>query len=131
MAPHLFLPKCIITYPESTQSQNMSLRARRVFAGCGYLREVLSRLPSMTNREIPQYGMPTLLSEAEGNMTANDKASSPSIPRGRRPSARIETSGAGTGRPHASPKGDDLSERPSKATRPTEGKRRHGESDES
>ena len=85
----------------------------------------------VSSREIPQSGTPTLLSEAEGNMAVNATASSPAVPRGRRPSARIETSGAGTGRPHVSPKSDESSERPSKAIGPSVGMHRHGESDES
>ncbi len=85
----------------------------------------------VSSREIPQSGTPTLLSEAEGKMTASDKASSSSVPRGRRPSARIETSSAATGIPHVPPKGDDLSECPSKANGLAVGKHGHGESDES
>jgi hypothetical protein len=52
------------------------------------------------SREIRASGSPTLLSEAEGNMTVNAKASSPADPRGRSSSARIEASSAATGRPH-------------------------------
>jgi hypothetical protein len=36
----------------------------------------------VSNREIRTSGSPTLLSEAEGNMTVNAKASSPADPRG-------------------------------------------------
>jgi RNA-directed DNA polymerase len=85
----------------------------------------------VSSREIPQSGTPTLLSEAEGNTSVNAKASSPAVPRGRRPSARIETSGAGTGRPHASSKSDDSLKRPTKAISQSVGMCGHGESDES
>src|SRR6266436_7249538 len=61
----------------------------------------------VSSREIPQSGTPTRLSEAEGNTPVNARASSPTVPRGRRPSARIEASGAGTGIPHASSESDD------------------------
>src|SRR5689334_6019795 len=86
-------------------------------AGRKVRREALTRADAgeVSSREIPQSGTPMLLSEAEGNMTANAQASSPTVPRGRRPSARIETSYTGTGRPHAPPRGDVSSERPNKA----------------
>jgi len=48
--------------------------------------------------EIERNGMPTLLEEAEGNTTAGANASLVSIPRGRRPLARVEPSCARTGR---------------------------------
>jgi len=83
------------------------------------------------NREIPSSGMPTLLSEAEGNMAACDKASTPTDRRGRRPAARIEASGAGTGRSHSSPAGSDGPlERPAKAKGRPAGMHGHGKSDE-
>jgi RNA-directed DNA polymerase len=85
----------------------------------------------VSSREIPQTGSPTLLSEAEGHMPTSDKASLAADPRGRRPSARIEASGAGTGRPQAPPTGDVRVERPSKASSQTVGMHGHGESDES
>lgn len=85
----------------------------------------------VSSREIPTSGTPTLLSEAEGNMAMNDMASSSTARRGRRPSARIETSSAGTGRPHTPPGGNEPKERPSKANSQSEGKNEHGESDES
>ncbi len=50
-----------------------------------------------SSREIPQSRLPTLLSEAEGNTPASAKVSTPKSLRGRRPSARIETSLVGTG----------------------------------
>lgn len=96
--------------------------------------EALTRADAgeVLSREIPQFGAPTLLSEAEGNTAACVKASTTTVPRGRRPSARIETSGAGTGRPHAPPTGtDSLLERPTKATSRPVGMHEHGESDES
>jgi RNA-directed DNA polymerase len=50
-----------------------------------------------SSREIQQSRLPTLLSEAEGNTPASAKVSTPKSLRGRRPSARIETSLVGTG----------------------------------
>jgi RNA-directed DNA polymerase len=85
----------------------------------------------VSSREIRAIGSPTLLSEAEGNMTVSVKVSSSAEPRGRRPSARIEASSAGTGRPHTPPSNDKRLERPAKATSQTAGMRGHGESDES
>jgi hypothetical protein len=83
------------------------------------------------SREIRQSGSPTLLSKAEGNMQVNAKASSPTDPRGRRPSARTEASHAGTGRPHTPPSDDKRLERSTKANRHTVGMSGCGESDES
>jgi len=85
----------------------------------------------VSSREIRESGSPTPLSEAEGNMQVSAKASSPADPRGRRPSARIEASSAGTGRPHAPPGEEKRPERPTKATSQTVGMSGHGESDES
>jgi RNA-directed DNA polymerase len=85
----------------------------------------------VSSREIRASGSPTLLSEAEGNMQVNAKASSPADSRGRRPFARIEASSAGTGRPHAPPRDDNRLERPAKAISQTAGRRGYGESDES
>lgn len=85
----------------------------------------------VSNREIPNPGTPTLLSEAEGNMAACDKASTTTDRRGRRPTARIETSGAGTGRSHSPPTGSDGPlERPAKAKGQAVGMYGHGKSDE-
>ena len=84
-----------------------------------------------SSREIRTSGLPTLLCEAEGNMTVNAKARTPADPRGRRPSARIEASSAGTGRPHTSPSEEKPLERPSKAVSQTVGMSGRGESDES
>ena len=58
------------------------------------------------SREIRKPVSPTLLSEAEGHVSTSAKASLSTDRRGRRPSARIETSSAGTGRPQRSPRGD-------------------------
>ena len=85
----------------------------------------------VSSREIRQSRSPTLLCEAEGNMTVSAKARSPADPRGRRPSTRIEASSAGTGRPHTSPSEEKRLERPSKATSQTVGMSGCGESDES
>jgi hypothetical protein len=49
------------------------------------------------SREIQQSRLPTLLSEAEGKTPASATVSTPKSLRGRRPSARIETSLMGTG----------------------------------
>src|ERR1035437_3457567 len=89
------------------------------------------RCGEVSSREIRQSGSPTLLCEAEDNMKVNAKASSPADPRGRRPSARIEASSAGTGRPHTPPSDDMQLERPSKAISRTVGMSGCGESDES
>ena len=48
--------------------------------------------------EIPQSGVPTLFSEAEGNTGASARASSVRDPRSRRPCACVETLCTGTGR---------------------------------
>ena len=85
----------------------------------------------VSSREIRTSGLPTLLSEAEGNMQVSAKASSPADPRGRRPSTRIEASRAGTGRPRTSPSEEKRLERPSKAVSQTVGMSGRGESDES
>jgi RNA-directed DNA polymerase len=86
----------------------------------------------VSNREIPSSGTPTLLSEAEGNMAACDKASTTTDRRGRRPTARIETPDPGTGRSHSPPMDSDgLLGRPAKAKGQAAGMHGHGKSDES
>lgn len=50
------------------------------------------------SREIKDFGMPTLLTEAEGHMHDTAIARRHAIPRGRRPLARTETFCARTGR---------------------------------
>lgn len=55
------------------------------------------------SHEINTTGSPTLLSEAEGNTADRDMASDPRERRGRRPSARVDVSCAGTGRSRSSP----------------------------
>ncbi len=72
---------------------------------------------------------PTLLSEAKGHVSASAKASLLTDRRGRRPSARIETSSARTARPQRSPRGDARLERPTKAQRQSVGMNSGGESD--
>src|ERR1043166_2513013 len=85
----------------------------------------------VTSREIPSPGTPTLLSEAEGNMAACDKASTTTDRRGRRPTAPIEASGAGTGRSHSPPAGSDGPlDRPVKDNIRPAGKNGYGKSDE-
>jgi len=54
------------------------------------------------SREINS-GVLTLLSEREGHIETNDMASSPRIPRGRRPSACVNAPCAGTGRSRVCP----------------------------
>src|ERR1017187_6311880 len=61
------------------------------------------------SREIRHSGLPTPLSEAEGNTEQGAKVSPVPSPRGRRPSACIETSSMGTGRSPGS--ADDASHR--------------------
>ena len=55
------------------------------------------------SREIRQSGVPTLLCEAEGSTRGGASASLFGTPRGRRPSASMETPYAGTGRSYGSP----------------------------
>src|SRR5271170_6618451 len=52
----------------------------------------------VSSREIRSTGEPTPLSYAEGNTVSDDKASPRQSPRGRRPSACVETPCTGTGR---------------------------------
>jgi hypothetical protein len=56
------------------------------------------RMGRVLGREIRQFGVPTLLSEAEGNTTGAAIARRRATPRGRRPLARAESSCARTGR---------------------------------
>ena len=58
------------------------------------------------SREIKSIGVPTLLSGAEGNIAGGATASPLRTPRGRRPSACVETLCTGTGRSHVRPHGD-------------------------
>ena len=81
------------------------------------------------SREIRKPVSPTLLSEAEGHVSTSAKASLSTDRRGRRPSARIETSSAGTGRPQRSPRDDARLERPTKAQSQSVGMNSDGESD--
>ena len=67
------------------------------------------------SHEIHSIRSPTLLSEAEGNTTDRDKASDPGDRRGRRPSARVDVSCAGTGRSRSSPDENGSPERAAKA----------------
>ena len=53
----------------------------------------------------PQFGVPTLLTEAEGNTTGRAIASCRRTPRGRRTQACTETPCARTGRSHPRPSG--------------------------
>lgn len=55
------------------------------------------------SREINHSRMPTLLTEAEGHMSTNDKASSGTVLRGRRPLACTDTPCARTGRSSVRP----------------------------
>lgn len=66
------------------------------------------------SHEILGSGLPTLLSEAEGNTGDRDKASDSRNRRGRRPSARVDVSCAGTGRSRSSPDGNGSPERAAK-----------------
>lgn len=58
---------------------------------------------TVLSREIRHSGVPTSLSEAEGNMVVADNARRRSTPRGRRPVARAELSCARTGRSRGCP----------------------------
>jgi RNA-directed DNA polymerase len=53
------------------------------------------------SREITRFGVPTLLSEAEGHTRSRANASGTETPRGRRPAARAEPLCARTGRSHS------------------------------
>jgi RNA-directed DNA polymerase len=68
----------------------------------------------VSSHEMVQTRLPTLLSEAEGNTPDRDKASDPGNRRGRRPSARVDVSRAGTGRSRSSPDEDGNPERAAK-----------------
>jgi len=61
------------------------------------------------------FGVPTLLSEREGNTGVSAMASSLRTPRGRRPSACVDTLCAGTGRSHDCSHGDGSAGRIGKA----------------
>ena len=58
------------------------------------------------SREIKSIGVPTLLSDAEGNTVGGVMASLLRTPRGRRPSACVEALCTGTGRSHIRPQDD-------------------------
>ena len=66
------------------------------------------------SHEIHISGLPPLLSEAEGETGDRDKASDPRNRRGRRPSARVDVSCAGTGRSRSSPEENGSPERAAK-----------------
>jgi len=68
------------------------------------------------SREIRSFGVPTPLTEAEGNTDGGGIASSPRTPRGRRPSACTDAPCAGTGRSQGSPGEDGPPERAGKAS---------------
>jgi len=61
------------------------------------------RAGSVLSREIKSSGVPTPLSEAEGNITGRVIASDRWTPRGRRPGACTESPGARTGRSRGRP----------------------------
>lgn len=67
------------------------------------------------SREIRKTGLPTPLTEAEGNTIAGGQVDLWWSPRGRRTSARTETSGTGTGRSTACPSKGCSEDRPVKA----------------
>jgi hypothetical protein len=62
-----------------------------------------ARTGRVLSREINEFGVPTLLTEAEGNTTGAANARRRSTLRGRRPLARAESSCARTGRSHGCP----------------------------
>ncbi len=70
----------------------------------------------LLSREIRSFGVPTPLSEAEGNTGGGVSASPPRTPRGRRPSACTDAPCAGTGRSQSSPGEDGPPERVGKAS---------------
>jgi len=83
------------------------------------------------SHEISSPGMPTLLSEAEGNSALADKARPMRHRRGRRPSACTETSWIGTGRPQdPAPASDGEAQRVVKAARPKTTMHGSGESEQ-
>lgn len=61
------------------------------------------RTGAVLSREITFFGVPTLLTEAEGHTFARVSASWRTTPRGRRPAARTEPFCARTGRSHIRP----------------------------
>jgi len=61
------------------------------------------RAGEVLSREIKNTGVPTLLSDGEGNTRGSVMASSSWAPRGRRPSACAEAPWTGTGRSHGRP----------------------------
>jgi hypothetical protein len=63
------------------------------------------RAGRVLSREIPLTGVPTLLTEAEGNIARSAIASCWRTPRGRRPRACAESPCARTGRSRARPPG--------------------------
>ena len=70
----------------------------------------------LLSREIRSIGVPTPLSEAEGNTGEGGSASPPRTPRGRRPSACTDAPCTGTGRSQGSPREDGPPERVGKAS---------------
>lgn len=82
----------------------------------------------LSSREITTSMVPTPLGEAEGNIHGRAIASAQGTGRGRRTSACTDTPCAGTGRSHASPRGDD-SERDEKASGHTASMHERGKSD--
>lgn len=69
------------------------------------------------SHEIRTPGLPTLLSEAEGNNAQAARARPMRHRRGRRPSACVEASGIGTGRPRCSARPDGRAQRVEKTAR--------------
>jgi RNA-directed DNA polymerase len=82
------------------------------------------------NPEIKWSGLPTSLSETEGNTAADETVSPRPSPRGRRPSACVETSGMGTGRSPRPPSVQPV-ERATKVSGQTVAMNEVGKSDES
>lgn len=78
--------------------------------------EALTRVSTggVLSHEINLNRLPKLLSEAEGNATVRDNASGPGNRRGRRPSASVDVSRAGTGRSRSSLDEDGNPERAAK-----------------
>ena len=64
------------------------------------------RTGEVSSREIKNSGVPTLLSDGEGNTRGSAMASSSWASRGRRPSACAEAPCTGTGRSHVRPHPD-------------------------
>jgi len=90
---------------------------------CGPVREDCSEALTgadageVLSHEIRSPGLPTLLSEAEGNNPAVAKARPLNHRRGRRPSACVEASGIGTGRSRRPARPDGRTQRVVKAAR--------------